>query len=340
MPSIPSVLHRTLWGVAAYFNPTRNPWLPQNLMLFAQRVRAQGLKLAIIELAHDRTGVDGAEADTDGEFEIDASVCDLLLQRRCDVTLWQKERLLNLAIAALPAACDKVVWLDGDILFENPDWVGQTASLLDRHPVVQPFDRAVWLTPDTVTPPEHPPRGLGEGCEMPGMAATMASGGERQRLLADYFNHGHPGFAWAARRTILAKHPLYDRHILGGGDVTIAHAIFGDRDYWRGLNMACRDMTAAEIAAMGSWGRAFHGAIDGSIGYVPGRVRHLWHGPLAQRGYRDRWKILRQADYDPLRDVAVDADRQCLRWASDKPVLHRQVAGYFQQRSAVAAVAA
>jgi hypothetical protein len=318
-----------IWGVTAYFNPTSNPWLPRNLAMFADSVRSQGLKLAIVELAQDGAG-----------FEVEASACDLLLRRRTDATLWQKERLLNIAVAALPESCDKVVWLDCDLLFDNPDWVAQTSRLLDRHSVVQPFDSAVWLAPGTTVPPERPERGLGEGCEMPGMAFTMAGGGDRRRLLADYYNHGHAGFAWAARRSILGRHGLYDRHVLGGGDVTIAHAIFGDRDYWRGLNMACRDMTAAEVAAMAAWARGFHRDIEGGVAFVPGRVRHLWHGALSRRGYRDRWKILKQADYDPQRDVSVDPEQECLRWASDKPMLHREVAEYFQNRNASAATAA
>ena len=35
------------------------------------------------------------------------------------------------------------MWLDSDLIFLNDDWVPETAELLDRFPVVQPFG---WMT--------------------------------------------------------------------------------------------------------------------------------------------------------------------------------------------------
>ena len=37
----------------------------------------------------------------------------------------------------------KVMWLDSDLIFLNDEWVPETAQLLDRYPVVQPFG---WMT--------------------------------------------------------------------------------------------------------------------------------------------------------------------------------------------------
>jgi hypothetical protein len=44
--------------------------------------------------------------------------------------LWQKERLLNLALQRLPEHCTKVVWLDADTFFTNPNWVRATRRLV------------------------------------------------------------------------------------------------------------------------------------------------------------------------------------------------------------------
>ena len=38
--------------------------------------------------------------------------------------MWQKERLLNLAVAALPPGCTKVAGLDSDLVFRPRDWPG------------------------------------------------------------------------------------------------------------------------------------------------------------------------------------------------------------------------
>src|SRR4029079_13310383 len=99
----------------------------------------------------------------DAPFELPESAAVLRVRAR-DV-MWQKERLLNLAVAALPAACTKVAWIDADILFAEPNWAAETSRRLDDFPIVQPFDRVVRL-----------PRGAtaftGAGDAWPGFAAV------------------------------------------------------------------------------------------------------------------------------------------------------------------------
>jgi hypothetical protein len=293
----------------------------RNLATFSGWVRSQGLKLLMVELAFGQQS-----------FSLDEDMGDVLVRRRTTSLLWQKERLLNIGIAHLPATCDKVVWLDADILFENPHWVRETAELLQEYALVQPFDRALWLPEDPQNLPSAPPRGLGEGHWMPGMAAVMSQRSDWRRALADYFQHGHCGFAWAARRDILAHHGLYDRHVLGGGDVTLAHAFFGDEDYWRGRNYWCRHFTKAEMSAIAAWSRAVHEEVQASVAAVPGRLLHLWHGSMAGRGYQERSRILRDNHFDPLVDVTLD-EQECLTWCTHKPDLHRRAAAYFAGRA-------
>jgi hypothetical protein len=183
------------------------------------------------------------------------------------------------------------------------------------------------------TVPANLPHGLAEGHCMPGMAVTLAHCGDRRRALADYFLHGHSGFAWAARRSVLDAHGLYDYHILGGGDIVIAHALFGDHDFLRGRNLYCRHLTKAELAAIAAWGRNLDAHVGGSVFYVPGRVLHLWHGNVAHRNYLERLQILKQNAYDPARDVILDHGG-CWRWNSAKPELHHDVQSYFAMRNA------
>ena len=320
VPKLPTFLPGETWGVTCYFNPTGSPTLRDNVRLFSQGVRAQGLKLLIVELAFGHA-----------PFEIAEGFAEVVIRRRSDAVLWQKERLLNIGIKHLPAACDKVVWLDADILFENSSWVEETRRLLESYVVIQPYQTACWLPRGCCAAPQSLPRGLGEGHAMPGMALTLAQRADRRRALSDYFEHGHSGFAWAARREVLDSHGLYDRRILGGGDIVIAHSLYGDTDFWRGLNFYCRQMTRKEIASVAEWGRAIHEDVRGSIYYTPGRVLHLWHGSIARRDYLDRQKILKENDYDPNTDVALDAEG-CWRWNSVKPDLHHRARAYFAAR--------
>ncbi|WP_028604218.1 hypothetical protein [Ottowia thiooxydans] len=315
-----AALRGEFWGVVAYYNPLNQDVLQKNFSEFSDGVRSQGLKLLVVELALG-----------DAQFQIARTQCDGLIQRRTSTLLWHKERLLNLGIDHLPPTCDKLVWLDSDILFENPHWVAETAAELELHPVVQPFAQAAWLPEGARELPTDLPFGLAESHFMPGMAATMQSCTNPRRALLDYFLHGHCGFAWAARRHILARHGLYDRHVLGGGDVTIAHALYGDEDYLRGRNPGARGMGASELNAIAQWSRGLHAEVMGNLGFTPGRVLHLWHGATSNRNYRGRWKMLAENQFDPSVDVTVD-EQGCLAWSTDKPQLHQQVSDYFHAR--------
>jgi len=53
--------------------------------------------------------------------------------------MWQEERLLNLAIAAVPADVDRVAWLDCDIVFGRSDWWREALHLLDDVVLLQLF---------------------------------------------------------------------------------------------------------------------------------------------------------------------------------------------------------
>jgi hypothetical protein len=121
-----------LWIVTSYFNPQRYNTKRRNYELFLDNIERSQLKWMVVECAFGNA-----------PFELKRS--PRVLQVRARHIMWQKERLLNLAIQQLPDSCEKVAWVDCDILFENADWVVQTSALLDQVPVVQPFDRAVRL---------------------------------------------------------------------------------------------------------------------------------------------------------------------------------------------------
>ncbi len=113
-----------LWAITAYFNPIRYQRKRANYRIFRQHL---GLPLIAIELAY---GVDFELADDDAE---------ILIRRRGGDVLWQKERLLNLALQALPDECRKVAWVDCDVVFGATDWAERTCALLDSAMLVQPF---------------------------------------------------------------------------------------------------------------------------------------------------------------------------------------------------------
>ncbi len=310
MPAAPATRYTPadLWVVTAYFNPESFRSKRENCDRFRASLDAAGIPLLAVECAFD-----------DRPFDLAPSPSVLHVRGR-DV-MWQKERLLNLAIAALPGAARKVAWLDADVLFENPGWAAEASRRLDEVPVVQPFDRAVRL-----------PRGEsaddGSGESYPGFAAVAAAR-PHQLLAGDFAAHGHTGFAWAARREVLDGTGLYDACIAGSGDHMMAHAFCGD---W---TSACVDRIIGAATRhrdyFVNWCRTVYRRVRARVGFVPGAVLHLWHGEVSDRRYVDRNRELAAFGFDPARDIRVGVTG-CWEWASRKPELHRWARAYFGRR--------
>jgi len=164
------------------------------------------------------------------------------------------------------------------------------------------------------------------------MAYAMSRVADKRKALADFFQHGHTGFGWAARRALMEKHGFYDCQILGNGDFVMAHAMYGDEDFWCGRNWECERLSPELLEHIAAWSRPFHEDVQSSVGFAPGRVLHLWHGDQKDRQYDSRLDILKDERFDPRTDLVKDHD-DCWVWATDKPGLHRWANDYFLSRN-------
>ena len=197
-----------IYVITCYFNPLGYRSRRENFDHFARSLAAQGAKLLVVELSRK-----------DGGFDLDTDDHQCV-RVRGEGLIWQKERMLNIGLQHLPAGCSKVVWADGDLIFEQHDWLARTAAALDEHVVVQPFDRCLWL-------PENHLAYVGEvqdgGEERDSFAACYLRDPELSRR-DTYANHGNTGFAWAARRDFLEARGFYDGCKTGSGDHLMVHA--------------------------------------------------------------------------------------------------------------------
>jgi hypothetical protein len=270
------------------------------------------LPLVAVELAY------GNEPELhDGEAEI-------LVRLRGRDVMWQKERLLNVAFRFLPARCDRVVWLDCDVLFEEDDWSERLDALLDLHPLVQAFSRAHHMAPDWAP-------GSAEQAPLftqPSILALLANAPDTDPLASRIPSgpgSSNKGLAWAARREIVEKHGLYDACILGGGDLGLVSAVQGS------FGAATRTMNDRQAEHYLRWAEPWHEAVGRRAGVLDATALHLWHGDVAHRGYRERHDLLHRHDFDPSRDIAV-GDNGSWRWNTDKPAMHHSVRAYFASR--------
>jgi len=299
---------KDLWVVSTYFDSEGYASKLRALQAYLRVMERSGIPMLLVEGTFGRS-----------PFLLPRS--DRVLHVRCLSVMWQKERLLNLAIDRLPNSCKKVAWLDADIFFENPRWAVETAKLLDDFPIVQPFDLALWL-------PKGSTQFRGRGIAWSGFAA-VARNHPGLFLSGDFDGHGHSGYAWAARKDLIGKHGLYDRSVVGSGDHLMAHAMMGD------LASPCVTNSVGTANAFRdsfrTWAKPFHRDVCSNVGFVPGAVLHRWHGDRKKRRYYKRMVGLLARNYNPSRDVRV-ARSGALDWTERGVALGRWMKDYFTRR--------
>ena len=277
--------------VCCHWNPAGWKSLHRNYLRFLHEMQWWEIPTYAVEVAYD-----GQEFATPDAW--------LQIRGTARHRLWQKERLINLAVERLPERFDKVAWIDADVLFLDAEWPRRAAWMLEAWPVVQLWQR--WHCADA-------DGSVGETLVNVGPFARRYTQGEQCS----------PGGAWAARRDVF---PLYDKHIVGSGD---AMAVEG----WTGaLGRCLRRMNEPMRADFLAWCEVAERKVCGDIGVMPGDAMHLYHGSRKNRQYVDRWTPVIEAGYDPQRHVTVD-ESGLLAWTDEAPAeLVEWVAGYFASR--------
>ena len=146
-----SIGNSALWVITSFFNPAGYRRRLQNYRQFRAALH---VPLAAVELSFN------------GVWELEKHDADILMRVTDGDVMWQKERLLNLAVRQLPPDCEFVAWIDADVLMQDPDWSQQAVAALASVPLVQLFSEARDLGPDGEIP---------ESC-LPSVAALALQG--------------------------------------------------------------------------------------------------------------------------------------------------------------------
>jgi hypothetical protein len=240
--------------------------------------------------------------------------------------MWQKERLLNLALSSLPPTCTKVVSLDCDLIFSATDWANRVSVLLDEVPLLQPFRSAYRTPPNWEIGQPVPPE-----CCVLHAASYLIEGGmsvdDTLRGKGDDIGCAH-GMAWAARRKLMEDRGFYDANIIGGGDTCLFRAAYG----YMGLVVERFRFDDRRERHYRQWAEPFHADTQGRVGYAGGDIYHLWHGSQNDRHYDKRHEGLAALRFDPYEDIEKSITG-AWRWSSHKPGLHRYLRDYFNSRN-------
>lgn len=252
-----------------------------------------------------------------------------LIQVRSSQEIWLKENLINLAIQRLPQDWKYVAWIDADINFARPDWVGECIQKLQHYHVIQMFSEAHDLNYNYECIKIH--KGMlwcykNEYKVSPKPPKSSYGTGE---FIKDKVSYWHPGFAWAARRQAIDDlGGLIDWGILGGGDTFMAYALLG----MLGARTMPNSLGAAGVRWLTEWQNRAEKNIRRNVGYMDGVIYHYWHGSRKNRAYWDRGTILTNAKFDPEKDLRRDWQGV---WAlnPDNIKLRDDARKYFSQRN-------
>lgn len=310
------------WVITCYFNPCKYENRYNNYHAFRKNMQKQNVNLLTIELCDA------------GQQHLNETMSDMYVQIIEKDVLWAKERLLNIALAHLPEECTQVCWCDCDILFETASWALQCSDLLKNHKIVQPFSKAIFLGP-TETPQKHSRYRVSTS-----FASNYIQTYKRQSLVGSTnVLQGHPGYAWAAQRTVLGQiGGLYDKCILGHGDIVMALAFchnpavdgeipeFQWEPHW---HTGWSDALCLDIR---QWQRQASAVIKGDVAVMPGKVHHLFHGCPRNRQYVSRGNMI--SDFDPAIHLTLSSQSPMWIW-SDEAIqlgIDKRVLQYFKNR--------
>lgn len=322
------------WVITAYYNPVCWSSRLDNYRAFRRELAAPLLTV---------------EWDPAGRFSLGATDADVLVQIPGGDHMWQKERLLGIALAALPAHVRHVAWLDCDVVFADPGWQERIRSQLETSDIVQPFRQVEYLDQAAtcrVTAGDRLEEQLSPFTldRRPSFLDVHSALGERTAELdlgrrfepapgsGRYQIMARPayGHAWAARRELMARIGWYDRCVLGGGDLFFAYGIAGQAEALIGNHQSVGwDFYGG--AGYREWAAAIprHGWPRVACG--DGTLLHLFHGELADRQYRSRIDGLVPYGLDLQKDV-VARPGEPWSWVRDRAELDAYVLAYLRNR--------
>jgi hypothetical protein len=136
----------------------------------------------------------------------------------------------------------------------------------------------------------------------------------------------HPGFAWACTRKAYEKMGgLYEFSILGAGDHNISLSLIGNGEM--SLNENVHKNYLKSILSFQK------NAKNLRLGYVPGVIRHYFHGSKKNRKYSERWQILVDHQYDPYEYITKRFDGLLVPTKKCPKELLDDIYNYFKERN-------
>ena len=188
--------------------------------------------------------------------------------------LFHKERLWNLGARLVDSK--KIIFLDGDVVYKDSNWLRRCCELLDDFDIIQPFSSATWLDE----------RGYPDMHRQP-MSSAIAAG-KTPRLRAY-----HPGFGWGMTRDAFDRAGgFFDYSVAGNSDALFGLSLRQSEEHefvekW----YAQRQDPSINCASYINYKKNMCEQ-SFSVGNPENlELVHLWHGNRENRQYISRGKL-------------------------------------------------
>lgn len=209
------------------------------------------------------------------------------LQIKTEIPIWHKENMINLGVKyLLPKDWKAFAWVDADLEFDSSTWALDTLKVLNGcKDIIQLFSNCIDMDRD-------------------GQTLNIFNGfgysyANEKKYTTKGLDYWHPGYAWAITRKAYEKiEGLYDKGILGSGDSIMALGLIG-----KVQNMFRDDYHPDYHESMITFQEKCKRL---RLGYIPGVIKHHYHGSKQNRKYTERWKILMKYQYSPKKDLVYD----------------------------------
>ncbi len=287
--------------LTTYFNPQHYKSRFKNYQIFKKNLIDPNL--ITIECAFNND-----------EFELENSI-----KLRSASVLWQKERMLNYALALLPEECEYIAWIDGDVIFGDDTWIDQAIEKFENGTdIIQLFDIVEHLPPNETQ--------IGQSIMTEKSFVWQAKTYPNFLELRNKCKllYATTGFAYCGRKKLFTKNGFYDKHVLGANDNIIIDCClnsFGLHHYYKA------GQGTLLLEDMMQWAKEFGNPI---ADYLPITIHHLFHGKKQNRGYLTREDILKKHNFNPKIDIILK--NNLYEWNCDNEELKEAVKNYFASR--------
>jgi hypothetical protein len=287
-----------------FFNPARFKRILKNILYLIHVLKEKDIPYYVVECTFKKSK---------------PQIPDATLVVNSNSYMFYKEQLLNKLEPLVPRTYTKLIFLDGDVLFDTPDWIDQTSAALEKNDILQPFNEACWLTPDNTRIRSK---------KMSYASAIITKQPISMSTMHDY----HPGFAWGMKRTTFHKlGGFFPRSIIGGGDVAFVLNLFPievtDTIFFKAINEGFGKFI---IDSWREYNKKFK-EVNPSLGFLYNRALHLFHGVKENRQYVSRYQDISKVIKGGWDDeITTNADGL---FEFKTPAVSNAVLSYFKGRN-------